>query len=127
MNVSRLFYLYVGSSNEDQELLADINREMKGIIPMIDLRYDEEAGSFYSKDYQALIDKVSRYARRKAWPPLVIEEIGRNLELGKLGCDWWQSEESCKMKIRLASTKSERNYWESIWLIIKVRLRQIDL
>jgi len=126
INVSRLFYLYVGSSNEDQELLADINKEMKGIIPMIDLRYDEETGSFYNKDYQVLIDKVLRYACRKAWPPLVIEEIERNLELGKLGCDWWQSEESCKMKIRLASTKSERNYWKSIWLIIKARLRQID-
>ena len=126
INVSRLFYLHVGSSNEDQELLADINKEMKGIIPMIDLRYDEEAGSFYNKDYQVLIDKVLRYACRKAWPPLVIEEIERNLELGKLGCDWWQSEESCKMKIRLALTKSERNYWKSIWLIIKARLRQMD-
>lgn len=125
-NVSRLFYLYVGSSNEDQELLADINKEMKGIIPMIDLRYDEEVGSFYNKDYQVLIDKVLRYTHRKAWPSLVIDEIERNLELGKLGCDWWQSEESCKTKIRLALTKSERNYWKSIWLIIKARLRQID-
>lgn len=125
-NVSRLFYLYVGSSNEDQELLSDINKEMKGIIPMIDLRYDEEAGSFYNKDYQVLMDHVLRYAHRKAWPPLVIDEIERNLELGKLGCDWWQSEETCKMKIRLALSKSERNYWKSIWLIIKARLRQLD-
>ena len=125
-NVSRLFYLYVGSSNEDKELLADINKEMKGIIPMIDLKYDEEAGSFYNKDYQALMDNVLRFAHMKAWPPLAIDEIERNLELGKLGCDWWQSEETCKMKIRLALSKSERNYWKSIWLIIKARLRQLD-
>jgi len=120
-SVSRLFYLYVGSSNEDQELLADINKEMKGIIPMIDLKYEEETESFYNKDYQGLIDKVLRYAYRKAWPSLVIDEIERNLELGKLGCDWWLSEDSCKTKIRLALTKSERNYWKSMWLIIRAR------
>ena len=127
VSVSRLFYLYVGSSNEDQELLVDINKEMKGVIPMIDLRYDEEAGSFYNKDYQALMDKVLWYACGKVWPPLIIDEIKRNLELGKLGCDWWQSEESCKTRIRLALTKSERNYWKTIWLIIKARLRQLTL
>ncbi len=127
INVSRLFYLYVGSSNEDQELLADINKEMKGIIPMVDLRYDKEAGLFHNKEYQTLTDKVLKYAGRKAWPPLVIDEIARNLELGKLGCDWWQSEESCKLKIRLATTKSERNYWKSIWLIIKARLKRLEL
>jgi superfamily II DNA or RNA helicase len=124
-DVSRLFYLYVGSSNEDQELLADMNREMKGVIPMIDLRYDEETREFYNKDYQALTDKVLRYAQGKVWPPLVIDEIKRNLELGKLGCDWWQSEESCKMRIRLALTKPERNYWETTWLVIKARLRKL--
>jgi hypothetical protein len=117
----------VGSSNEDQELPADINKEMKGIIPMIDLRHDEEAGSFYNKDYQVLTDKVLRYANIKAWPLLVIKEIQRNLEFGKLGCDWWQSEESCKMKIQLASTKLERNYWKSIWLIIRARLRHMEI
>ena len=125
-NVSRLFYLYVGSSNEDQELLADINKEMKGIIPMIDLKYEEEMETFCNKDYQVLTDKVLRYAYRKAWPSMVIDEIERNLELGKLGCDWWLSEDSCKTKIRLALTKSERNYWKSIWLIIRARLRQMD-
>lgn len=126
INVSRLFYLYVGSSNEDQELLADINKEMKGIIPMIDLKYDEEDGTFNNKDYHSLIVKVLRYANKRAWPSMVIGEIERNLELGNLGCDWWQSEESCKMKIRLALTKSERNYWKSMWLIIRARLRQLD-
>lgn len=126
-NVSRLYYLYIHSSNEDQELLSSICLEMNGIIPMIDLQYDEETKSFYNSDYQLLINKVLRYARRKAWPQSVITEIARNLELGKLGCDWWQSEETCKKNIRLASTKSERNYWESIWLVIRARLKKMDV
>lgn len=126
MQVSQLFYLFVGSSNEDQELFAGVQEEMEGVVPMLDLRFDEKSNAFHCVEYEKLAYKVLEYARSKTWPRIVIDEISRNLELGKIGCDWWQSEDGCKQRIRCSPTVKERNYWHSMYLMVLARLKRLQ-
>lgn len=120
-----LYYLYVGSSNEEQELLADINQELAGVIPVLDLEYEQETQSFIHPAYQALADQVLAYGRRQGWGPKIINEIERNLEQGKLGCDWWNSEDTCRLRIQSASSQAERNYWISMRLLVQASFKRL--
>ena len=77
-------------------MLAEISQELAGVIPVLDLDYEQESQSFLHPAYQALADRVLAYARRKRWNFKTISEIERNLERGKLGCDWWTSEKDLR-------------------------------
>jgi superfamily II DNA or RNA helicase len=120
-----LYYLYIGSSNEEQELLTDISQELAGVIPMLDLDYEQENQSFLHPAYQALADRVLDYAHRKAWSSKTVSEIERNLERGKLGCDWWASEKACSLRIQSAPSRSERNYWITMRLLVQASLGRL--
>lgn len=120
-----LYYLYIGSSNEEQELLTDISQELAGVIPMLDLDYEQESQSFLHPAYQALADRVLDYAHRKAWSSKTVSEIERNLERGKLGCDWWASEKACSLRIQSAPSRSERNYWITMRLLVQASLGRL--
>jgi len=120
-----LYYLYIGSSNEEQELLADISQELAGVIPVLDLDYEQESQSFRHPAYQVLADRVLAYAHQKGWSSKTISEIERNLERGKLGCDWWTSEQTCGLCIQSAPSRSERNYWITIRLLVQASLNRL--
>jgi superfamily II DNA or RNA helicase len=122
-----LYYLYIGSSNEEQELLADISQELAGVVPVLDLDYEQESQSFLHPTYQVLADRVLAYARRKGWSSKTISEIERNLERGKLGCDWWASEKTCNLRIQSAPSRSERNYWITIQLLVQASFSRLPL
>ncbi len=81
--------------------------------------------TFIHPAYQALADKVLDYTKRKGWSSEVIAEINRNLERGKLSCDWWLPEQDCNLKIQNASSRSERNYWVSMQLMVKASLGRL--
>lgn len=114
-----LYYLYIGASNEERELLADISRELAGVIPVLDLEYDHLNGSFIHPAYQLLADQVLAYARRRKWGPDIIGEIERNLEQGKLGCEWWNSEQECLRRSQAAPSRALRNYWITMSLLAR--------
>lgn len=120
-----LYYLYIGSSNEEQELLTELSRELAGVIPVLDLEYEQENQSFHHPAYQALADRVLAYAQRKAWDSKTISELERNLERGKLGCDWWASEKNCGLRIQSAPSRSERNYWITMRLLVQASLGRL--
>ncbi|MDD3363811.1 MAG: helicase-related protein [Syntrophomonas sp.] len=122
-----LYYLYIGSSNEEQDLLTDMTQELMGVIPVLDLDYEQESQSFLHPAYQVLVDRVLAYARRKSWSPKIIGEIERNMERGKLGCDWWVSEKTCRLRIKSAPSRSERNYWISMRLLVQASLNRLPL
>jgi len=124
-HAAKLYYLYIGSSNEDQDLLANISRDLSGIIPILDLEYDQDSRTFIHSAYQVLADQVLDYTKRKGWRAEIIAEITRNLELGKLSCDWWLPEQDCNLKIKNASSRSERNYWVSMQLLVKASLGRL--
>ena len=120
-----LYYLYIGSSNEEQELLADISQDLAGVIPVLDVDYEQESQSFRHPAYQVLADRVLAYAHRKSWSSKTISEIERNLERGKLSCDWWASEQTCGLNIQSATSRSERNYWITIRLLVQASLNRL--
>jgi DNA or RNA helicases of superfamily II len=125
-HTAKLYYLYIGSSNEEQDLLADISRDLTGVIPILNLEYNQDTQTFLHSVYQVLADRVLAYTRRKGWSTEIITEINRNLEYGKLTCDWWLSEQDCRLKIRNASSRSEQNYWVSMRLLIKAGLGRLE-
>jgi superfamily II DNA or RNA helicase len=120
-----IYYLYIGSSNEEQDLLASVSSDLSGIIPILDLEYVQDSRTFIHPAYQVLADKVLDYTKKKVWSSEIITEINRNLERGKLSCDWWLSEQDCNLKIQNASSRSERNYWVSMQLMVKASLGRL--
>jgi superfamily II DNA or RNA helicase len=124
-STAKLYYLYIGSSNEEQDLLADLSRDLAGIIPILDLEYDQDSQTFQHPAYQVLADLVLAHTRQKGWDETIIAEISRNLELGKLGCDWWLSEQDCLLKLQNASSRSEQNYWVSMRLVVQAGLDRL--
>ncbi|HEY8910654.1 MAG TPA: DEAD/DEAH box helicase [Desulfosporosinus sp.] len=122
---AKLFYLYIGSSNEEKDLLAGISRDMTGTIPILDLDYDQASQTFQHYSYQALADRVITYTQYKGWSKAIIAEITKNLERGKLGCDWWLSEQDCRLKIKNAPSRSEQNYWISMRLLVQASLGRL--
>ena len=123
--IAKLYYLYIGSSNEEKDLLSEISRELTGIIPILDLEYDQDSQTFYHGSYQALADKVIAYTRHKGWSKKIITEITKNIERGKLGCDWWLSEQDCRLKSENALSRSEENYWVSMRLLVQASLGRL--
>ncbi len=124
-HTAKLYYLYIGASNEEKDLLAEISRDLAGIIPILDLEYDQDRQTFFHSSYQALVDQVIAYTLHKGWSTKIIVEITKNLERGKLGCDWWLSEQNCRLKIQNAPSRSERNYWVSMYLLVQASLGRL--
>ncbi len=124
-NTAKLYYLYIGTSNEEQDLLADVSRDLSGVIPILNLEYDQDSQTFLHSAYQDLADFVLSHTRRKGWSTEVIAEINRNLECGKLSCDWWLSEQECRLKLQNASSRSEQNYWVCMRLLVKASLGRL--
>lgn len=124
-HTAKLYYLYIGSSNEEKDLLSGISHDLTGIIPILDLEYDQDSQTFHHSTYQALVDRVIAFAQHKCWNTEIIAEISKNLEFGKLGCDWWLSEQDCLLKIQNAPTRSEQNYWVSMRLLVQASLGRL--
>ena len=124
-HTAKLYYLYIGSSNEEKDLLSGISRDLSGTIPILDLDYDQDSQTFHHSTYQALADRVIDYAHHKCWNTKIIVEITKNLDIGKLGCDWWLSEQDCLSKIQSAPTRSEQNYWVSMRLLVQASLGRL--
>lgn len=123
--IASLYYLYIGSSNEERELLSGINQELSGRVPLLDLDYDQQTQTFIHPAYQIIADKVQNYCLYRGWNTTIISEIKRNLELAKLNCDWWTSEIICRANIESAATRAERNYWISILLLVQANLNRL--
>ena len=124
-NTAKLYYLYIGSSNEEQDLLAEITRGLSGVVPILEMSYDHERETFQHATYDALVDRVLEYNKSKKLSSAVMSELIRNLQRGKLSCDWWLSEQECRQQIRSAPTRSERNYWVAMLLIARAMLARI--
>jgi superfamily II DNA or RNA helicase len=122
---AKLYYLYIGSSNEEKDLLSGISRDLSGIIPILDLEYDQDSQTFHHSSYQALADRVIAFTQHKSWSTKIIAEITKNLERGKLGCDWWLSDQDCRLKIQNAPSRSEQNYWVSMRLLVQASLGRL--
>lgn len=124
---AKLYYLYIGSSNEETDLLKEISHDFTGTVPVLDLEYDQDKQIFVHTAYQMLTDQVISYTKRKGWSDHIIAEIRKHLERGKLGCDWWRSEQDCLLHIQNASSRTEKNYWVSMCLLVRASLGRLKI
>jgi len=125
-HTAKLYYLYIGASNEEKDLLAEISRDLAGIIPILDLEYDQDRQTFFHSSYQALVDQVIAYTLHKGWSTKIIVEITKNLERGKLGCDWWLSEQNCRLKIQESPPPVQNGItWVSMYLLVQASLGRL--
>ncbi|NLG33429.1 MAG: DEAD/DEAH box helicase family protein, partial [Syntrophomonadaceae bacterium] len=122
---SYLYYLYIGRSNEEAEMLGEATADLVGTIPVLYLQYNREQQLLSHPAYEELAQRVLRYARRQNWPLKIVSEIERNLEQGKIRCDWWMAEENCRERIRDAASRREKNYWITMRLMVLASLNRL--
>ena len=119
-NPAYFYYLYIGDTAEENELLKEINRrEYDRLINRIDLKFNVESGSFINNRYVELEDAGVQSMLANGNTDDEIVEFLRNADKGSLTEDWLMSEELCIEKLNAASEKKERNYYISMLLLIR--------
>lgn len=119
---ARVYYLYVSSAFEEQGLLSEMSgSRTSGQMNVVNLSYDEKSRDFVNTAYQGLVRSVVYDMTKKGYRDELAGEFLRNTELGLLSGDWLISESECLEKIKSASSKSERNYYVAMLLLVRKR------
>lgn len=118
------YYLYVGGTTEETDILRDITDRLSPKVTAIDLYYEDTTGTFSNPYYDALAEEVVDRALEKGWNDAEIAELIRNINKGLITCDWWLTEKSCMEKIEHAASKTERNYYITMLYLIRERYKQ---
>ncbi|MCL2388180.1 MAG: DEAD/DEAH box helicase [Defluviitaleaceae bacterium] len=119
------YYLYIGDTMEEDELLQEIIRpEYDSLINRIGLNYNQESGIFENPQYSEWEESVVKNLVEKHQPEEIIEFM-RNADRTILTEDWLTTEEQCLKKLRNATSKDERNYHIATLLIIRARKRNV--
>lgn len=135
---SRLYYLYIEDSAEEMTLLHELHEGTGGLlreppvsasgineVPVIDMFYREDEG-FISPYYDELASDAMVYVHSRNWSAERVLEVKRNIALGRVSCDWLLSEAKCREQVAVAETTAEKNYYVTMLLLIKERLKAED-
>ena len=119
---SYFYYMYVGETTEEEELLSEMLRpEYDMLINRIDLSYNEDIGCFENNLYSELEQTALSELLENGSSPEEIVEFLRNADRGLLTEDWLMTVDDCKKKLETAISKDSRNYWISMLLFVKAR------
>ena len=122
---SYFFYLYVGDTTEQEELLKEMLRpEYDRLVNRIDISFNESHGLFENLQYSEWEDAVMLDMIQKGHSPEEAVEFLRNADLGLLTEDWLLPEAEIEKKFTTANEKILRNYYAAMLLIIRVRRRK---
>jgi len=114
------YYLYVGDTTEEEELLQEIIRpEYDRLINRIDLNFNEESGVFENHQYSERESSAMESLIEKAFTPDEIVEFLRNTDRAIITEDWLMPAEECLKKLNSDSDKNARNYYISVLLVIR--------
>ena len=120
--VKQIFYLYVGESSEDSELVFGLNT-VANAVPLITLRY--LGGIFVHSEYERLREQVLEHVYNRRYDPKLLDALDQNLDRALLRGDFLLQESVCRDNFRTARYISERNYWASVLYIILARLGRL--
>ncbi|MCL1981843.1 MAG: DEAD/DEAH box helicase [Clostridiales bacterium] len=119
---ARVYYLFVRSASEDRGLLSEMaGSSTSGQMNVVNLSYDEKSREFVNAAYQELVRSVVYDMTKKGCRDELTSEFLRNAELGLLSGDWLISESECLEKLKSAPSKSERNYYVAMLLLVRKR------
>jgi len=120
--IKRIFYLYIGESSEDSELVFGL-RVLENNIPMIALRFCKSV--FFHPEYERLREKVYDYVIRRRHDPRLLDAIDNNIDRALLRGDFLLSEQACREYLHASQSIAERNYWVSVLYFILARLDKL--
>ena len=119
---SYFYYLYVGDTTEQEELLGEILRpEFDMLVNRIDVNFNERHGLFENYQYREWEDAVIFDMIQKGHTPEEAVEFMRNADLGLLTEDWLMPEDECEKKFANVNEKNLRNYYAAMLLVIRAR------
>ena len=119
---SYFYYLYVGDTTEQEELLREMLRpEFDRLVNRIDVNFDENSGLFENHLYGELEDAVVFDMINKGHTPEEVVEFLRNADLGLLTEDWLMPDAECEKRFVNVNEKNLRNYYAAMLLIIRAR------
>ena len=118
MEIKRIYYLFIGESNEDRELVFGL-RTMEYAVPMITLRYRN--GAFFHSEYVKLRNTALNYVSSKRNEPGLLYVLSENIDMALVRGDFLFQEQVCRENIRLSHNIAERNYWTSVLYVILAR------
>lgn len=116
--IKRIYYLYIGESNEDGELVLGL-RTLTNAVPTITLRY--RGGLFVHTEYKRLRDAVLGFVSARRDEPVLVEAMRGNLDKALLRGDFLVHEQTCRDNIQASRSVAERNYWVSVLYLILAR------
>ena len=120
--IKRIYYLYIGKSMEDSELVYGL-RTLTNSIPLIGLRYID--GAFVHTEYEKLRSNVLEFVSEHRHDPKLPGALCRNIDRALLRGDFLFSESVCRENIQAARSMQERNYWTSVLYVILARLGRL--
>ena len=120
--IKRVYYLYMGESSEDSELVHGL-RTLEYNIPIISLHY--LSGAFIHFEYERLRKIVLEYVSGHRYDPEMLGALNKNIDKVLLRGDFLLSESACRENLQTSHTISERNYWTSVLYIIHARLGKL--
>ena len=120
--IKRVYYLYMGESSEDSELVYGL-RTLEYNIPIISLHYLN--GAFVHSEYERLRNNVLEYVSGHRYDPEMLGALNKNIDKVLLRGDFLLSESACRENLQASHTLSERNYWTSALYMIYARLGKL--
>ena len=117
-DVKKIYYLYIGDSNEDSELVYGL-RTLSNAVPIITLRY--LSGAFVHTQYEKLRGVVLDFVLQRKDDPRLLEVFNANLDRALLRGDFLMQEAACKECMQKSQSVTERNYWVCVLYAIHAR------
>ena len=120
--IKRIYYLYIGESSEDSELVHGLGA-LENNVPIVTLRYI--CGTFIHSEYEKLRNKVLEYVSGRRQNTKLLEVMDRNIDRALLRGDFLLSEPACRENLIASHSVAQRNYWTSVLYVIQARLGKL--
>ncbi len=111
-HMKSVYYLHIGDSTEEDELLSNENSNDNGnIVLTFNLRFLNGENDFENPEYDLRCHKLLEQLIENETPPKILDEVVYNLKLGAVRTDWLLSKAECRKRIKNSTSASERNYF----------------
>ena len=120
--IKRVYYQYIGDSNEDCELVRGL-RSLEHYVPFISLRYHKSA--FYLPEYEKLVQSIMEYVAIRRNDHELLRALNENVDRALLRGDFLLNEQVCRENLNNSRSITERNYWTSVLYVILARLDKL--
>jgi len=120
--IKRIYYLYIGQSSEDGELVRGLEI-LENSVHVIALKYF--CGAFVNSEFEKLRNNVLEYVADHRYDPRLLDTLDKNIDRALLRGDFLLSEPVCMENLQASRSVAQRNYWASVLYIVHARLGKI--